>query len=258
MSTGTNEVNTINQTVARVVLGSSVFLVKCSSNIVKNFFAAVAHSEKTSGKERLSKLLRSGEPLEIYTLSEDKFKLFKEHADRYGIVFSVVKRDSKDKKDNTYDVMVKKSDAGKLSRVFDKIGYATTKPGASVETVSSEDNRNKEPDGVTMTTEESRNLMDIMLSPDERGMNQNPDMTAEREPLYADTSIEKRSSVNEKMDNYRNLKNRQEDESSHSNMVNTMLSGYEDEKNKINGIDMPDESDILMGGNVSDGKESGL
>lgn len=256
MSTGANEINTINRTamagaamVARVVLGSSVHFVKLSSDVAKNFFAAVVHSDKLGGKENLSKLLKSGEPLEIYSFTEDKFKLFADEAKRYGIVYSVVKRDDDDLKNGNYDVMIKRSDAGKLSRVLDKIGYATTKPGAMVETVSSEENRNKEPDGVTMTTEESRNLIDIMLSPDERGMKQNPDLSAEREPLSADISPEKRTSVTERMDKIKdNIINRQEsgNESSYNNLVNTMLSGYED------------ESDILMGGNVPDGKENSL
>ena len=243
MSTGANEINTINRTVmagsamvARVVLGSAVFCVKCSSDLIKNFFAAVAGSDSVGGKETLAALLKSGEPLEVYSFTEDKFKLFGEQAKRYGIAYSVVKRDAEDKINGTYDVMIKRSDAGKLSRVLDKIGYSTVETDAYAETVSSEENINKEPDGMTVTPGESRKLVELMLEPDTKmmGNSQNPGLSAEREPLSADILPEKRNSVAERLDNIKNIINNRgyDDSEINNNLVQQMLSGFDEEKNK--------------------------
>lgn len=269
MSTGANEINTINRTamagaamVARVVIGTGVFFVNCTGNVAAKFFAAVEGSDNIGGKEKLAKLLKSGEPLEVYSFTEEKFKLFAKQAERYGIVYSVVKRDEEDELNGTYDVMVKRSDAGKLSRVLEKIGYSTTEPEATVEPVASEENVNNEPDGFTMTPKESRDLMGLMLEPDDRtmGNDQNPDLTAEREPLSADISPEKRNSVAERIENIKSVINNgsYENNESSNNLINNMLSGYDEVNDKESSINtIQDESEILMG-NVSDGKEVSL
>ncbi|MBQ8912486.1 MAG: PcfB family protein, partial [Lachnospiraceae bacterium] len=270
-----NEFYTFNRTaiegaamVARVVIGSSIHFVKLTGDKAKNFVSAVVHSEKTGGKERFSKLLKSGEPLEIYSFTEEKMKLFENQAKRYGIVYCVVKRDAEDEKTGNYDVMVKKSDAGKLKRVFDKIGYATTKPDAAAEPISEEQNINNEPSGMTVTPEESRNLVSIMLEPDDRQMGdgQNPDLTAERKPLSADISPEKRTSVAKRMDNIKDvmkIKSESEQESGYSNIVNQMLSDYipedEDDKEKNNIADnISNSGSDISAGIISEGKESSL
>ena len=274
MSTGANEVNIINRTamagsamVARIVLGSSVHFVKLSGVASIRFFGAVFHS-KVTAQAMVSTILKKG-PASIYQLTGDEMKRFKPQAKRYGILFAVVKRDAEDKLDNTYDVLVSNSDAGKLSRLFDKIGYATIKPDAAAEPISEEQNINNEPNGMTVTPEESRNLVSIMLEPDDRQMgdNQNPDLTAEREPLSADISPEKRTSVAKRMDNIKDvmkIKSESEQESGYSNIVNQMLSDYilEDEQDKekteFDNNAAYSESDILTG-IVSEGKEeSGL
>ena len=265
MNNGASEINTINRVsmagtamVARVVLGSAVFFVKCSCEVVKNFFAAAAGSESIRGKEKLTRLLKSGASLEVYTFTKEQFKAFAKQANRYGIVYSVVRRDAEDKADGTYDVMVKRSDAGKLTRVLDKIGYSTAKPVGNAEPVSEEKNNNKEPDGVTVTPEESRELVSLMLQPDERqrDSSQNPDYSAEGEPLSADISPEKRTSVNERMEKIRSDIKQNEASENGDQLVGQMLSGYDKENDDENiNLNLNQESELM--GDFS-GKEDAL
>ncbi len=257
MSTGAKEIDTINRAavqgssmVARVVISSSVYFVRLSGTVAKDFFAAVVHSEKTAGKENLAKLLKTGEPLELYTFTEDKMKLFANEAKKYGIVYSVVKRDAADEKQGIYDVMVKKSDAGKLSRVLDKIGYANVEV-VEAEPIKEEVNSSKEQDGVSMTPKESRRLVDLMLQPDERGKDQslNPELTAEREYLSAGISPEKRPSVEKKMED---IKMHMNEASDTQNMINQMLSS-DDSEEKIAGniySELVNNDKAKEGGNV--------
>jgi len=79
---------------------------------------------KLKGKERLNTMLKSGKPLEIFSVKESDLKKFSQAAKEYGIVYCVL-RNTKDCPDKLVDVMVKADDAPKISRIVERFNFAT-------------------------------------------------------------------------------------------------------------------------------------
>ena len=79
---------------------------------------------KLKGKERLSAMLKSGKPLEIYSIKERDLERFSKAAKEYGIVYTVLKN-TKGNPDGLCDVMVKADDAPKIARLVDRFKIGT-------------------------------------------------------------------------------------------------------------------------------------
>jgi len=79
---------------------------------------------KYRGKERLKSMLKSGKPLEIYSLKERDLKRFAKGAKEYGIVYCVL-RNTKGNPDGLCDIMVRSDDAPKIARVAERFTFAT-------------------------------------------------------------------------------------------------------------------------------------
>lgn len=219
--------------VFRISINGSVFVVKAVGKPVMNFLAAAVTGEgKTAGKARLATLLRSGKPLKIYTFREDQMKDFISAAKRYGIVYSAVKRDTDDKKNHVYDIMVKAEDAPKINRVFEKINYATVDADITAEE-STEEN--------TMNLQYIHELIEKCMQPGRD--NENPSQAVDEEYLYTASSMQTadRPSVVEQIEKAREVAdniNSKSDRSPFSQLINQLM-----DNDKVK-----EESDIDMDG----------
>jgi len=79
---------------------------------------------KLRGKERLKSMLKSGKPLEIYSIKERDLARFAKGAKEYGIVYSVI-QNTKNNPDGLCDIMVKADDAPKIARLSERFNFAT-------------------------------------------------------------------------------------------------------------------------------------
>jgi len=79
---------------------------------------------KLKGKERLSSMLKSGKPLEIFSVKEGDLQKFSQAAKQYGIVYCAL-RNAKNSPDGLCDIMVKADDAPKISRIVERFHFAT-------------------------------------------------------------------------------------------------------------------------------------
>ena len=79
---------------------------------------------KLRGKERLKQMLKSGKPLEIYTIKERDLERFAKGAKEYGIVYCIL-RSTKNSPDGLCDIMVKADDAPKIARLVERFEFAT-------------------------------------------------------------------------------------------------------------------------------------
>ena len=79
---------------------------------------------KLKGKERLNSMLKSGKPLEIFSVKERDLRTFVREAKSYGIVYCVL-RNSKQTPDGLCDIMVKADDAPKINRLVERFKFAT-------------------------------------------------------------------------------------------------------------------------------------
>ena len=79
---------------------------------------------KTKGKARMTSMLKSGKPLEIFSVKDGDLQKFMQGAKQYGIVYCVL-RNKKHDKDGLCDIMVKSDDAPKISRLVERFKFAT-------------------------------------------------------------------------------------------------------------------------------------
>ena len=107
--------------------------------------AAAAGTEKTKGKARLATMLKSGKELKVFQLKPDDLKRFALEARRYGVLYTVVKPESKDA--GQLDVMVKAEDASKVNRILENLGYGRVEDSrATTVAPSVEAERSAEPE----------------------------------------------------------------------------------------------------------------
>ena len=81
-------------------------------------------SHKLRGKARLSTMLKSGKPLEIFSVRETDLAKFAQGAKQYGIVYCAL-RDVSKSPDGLCDILVKADDAPKISRVIERFAFGT-------------------------------------------------------------------------------------------------------------------------------------
>jgi hypothetical protein len=117
--------------IVRISLEGAEFAVKIAGSAAKEiavFLAAALKNEdgklKTKGQARLANMLKSGKPLEIFSVKDSDLQKFVRGAKQYGIVYCVL-RDRKRDKDGMCDIMVKADDAPKISRVIERFKFAT-------------------------------------------------------------------------------------------------------------------------------------
>jgi hypothetical protein len=74
---------------------------------------------KLKGKTRLESMLKSGQPLDIFSVKDSDLKKFAEGAKQYGVVYCVL-REKNRSPDGLVDVMVKADDAPKINRMVER------------------------------------------------------------------------------------------------------------------------------------------
>ena len=79
---------------------------------------------KLRGKERMEHMLKSGKPLEVFSVKESDLQQFKDGAKQYGIVYCVL-RDKNNSPDGLCDIMVKAEDASRVDRMVERFKFAT-------------------------------------------------------------------------------------------------------------------------------------
>jgi len=79
---------------------------------------------KLKGKERLNSMLKSGKPLEIFSVKERDLRTFVKEAKQYGIVYCVL-RNKNQTPDGLCDILVKADDAPKINRLVERFKFAT-------------------------------------------------------------------------------------------------------------------------------------
>jgi hypothetical protein len=115
---------------------------------------------KLRGKERLKAMLKSGKPLEIYSIKERDLARFSKGAKEYGIVYSVL-RNTKNNPDGLCDIMVKADDAPKIARLAERFNFATVdRAKIEREILDSRDKPIEAPDNATPTEHEAMDVAD--------------------------------------------------------------------------------------------------
>ena len=88
-----------------------------AKEIAALIYTIMKNKEQTAGKTTLSKMLKSGKELKVFSLKNEDFKKFTEEAKRYGILYCAL-INKKDKiNDGIIDIMVRVDDSQKINRI---------------------------------------------------------------------------------------------------------------------------------------------
>lgn len=101
-------------------------------------YAVLKDQNRTMGKTRLGKMLRSGKELKVFAVKDQDLKTFHHQAKVYGLTYCVLK--DRDAKDGITEIMAYAQDAGQINRIFSRCNLSTV----DIASVRSELERHRE------------------------------------------------------------------------------------------------------------------
>ena len=120
-----------SEQVVRLGLEGFEVTVKLIGSGAKNLLAMLYAMQKdknknqTRGRMKLTKMLQTGKPLKIFTISKDDLKTFSKEAKTYGITYCALRDKNSKNTDAMIDVIVKEEDASRINRIVEKFKLTT-------------------------------------------------------------------------------------------------------------------------------------
>lgn len=94
-----------------------------AKNIAMMLIAMSKEKTQTKGKTRLTNMIKSGKPLDIFTIREEDLKKFSQEAKKYGILYCALANKKNNKIDGMVDIMVREEDGAKLNRISERFNF---------------------------------------------------------------------------------------------------------------------------------------
>ena len=120
-----------SEQVVRLGLEGFEVTIKLIGSSAKNLLAMLYAMQKdknknqTRGRMKLTKMLQTGKPLKIFTISKDDLKTFSKEAKTYGITYCALRDKNSKNTDAMIDVIVKEEDASRINRIVEKFKLTT-------------------------------------------------------------------------------------------------------------------------------------
>ena len=151
----------------------------------------MAKDKKMSkGKTTLNNMLRSGSPLQIFSLKENELKKFQEETKKYGVLYTALIDKKHPDTDGLVDIMVRQEDAPKVNRIIERFKLSAVDM-AEIKTEVEKDKMDEmlqdaKDRGVEIKSDEEKLVDDIMSKPIQKEENEisNPNVAkTEKSPL---------------------------------------------------------------------------
>lgn len=155
----------------------------------------------TKGKTKLNNMLKSGSPLQIFSLKEDQLKKFHEEAKRYGVLYTALMDKKHKNNDGMVDIMVRAEDAPKVNRIVERFKLSAVDI-ASIKSEIEKDKiesmlRDAKERGVEIKSDEEKLADDIMTKPIQKESNEmeNPNVAKTEKSPLSEPSLENKSKL---------------------------------------------------------------
>lgn len=119
----------VDQTMKVMLEGTEIALRLTGAgakNLAVLLYTVLNDQHKTKGKIGLTKMLKSGKPIEVFSIRNDELVRFAREAREYGILYHAV-HDSSAGPDGYTDILVYKEDAPRMNNMIERIGFGTVK-----------------------------------------------------------------------------------------------------------------------------------
>lgn len=160
----------------------------------------MAKDKKMSkGKTTLNSMLRSGSPLQIFSLKDNELKKFHEESKKYGILYTALVDKKHPDTDGLVDIMVRQEDAVRVNHIVDRFKLSAVDT-ASIKTEVEQDKMNEmlkdaKERGVKVKSDEEKILDDIMTKPMQKETNEmsNPNVAKTEKSPLSELSLENKN-----------------------------------------------------------------
>lgn len=178
-----------------------------AKNIVVLLYTIMKNKEQTSGKSKLSSMLKSGKPLTIFTIKKDDLAKFQQEAKRYGILYCALV-DKKDKsKDGIVDIVVRKEDSARINRIVERFKFAEFNKAeiiSSIEKNRESVNKGKEQNPKSRVKKKEDNSLNPHLAKTEKSPLSKPFSEVQKtSPIKGNNLKSKKPSVRAKLNDYK-------------------------------------------------------
>lgn len=202
-------------------------------------------NKMTKGKTTLNKMLKSGSPLQIFSIKASELEKFEKEAKKYGILYTALIDKKAPDNDGIVDIMVRSEDAAKINRVVERFKLAQT-DNVSIRSEIEKDKieemlKDAKDRGVPIADEEKL-ANDILAKPIQKEENaiSNPEVAKTQSPLsepVLENSKGKDGVVKEKKPSVRKLLNKLKEEVKNRDSNDDKVKEKEDTKQKSNSKD---------------------
>ena len=175
-----------------------------AKNIVAWVLANYKDKKSSKGKTNLTKMLKTGKELKIFTVKKDDLRRFQEEAKRYGILFCALVDKKQSKKDSIIDIMVKAEDAAKINRIVQRFKLGAFNNDVKVETEVNTNTKESKDKGIEILSPEDKLLNEILSKPTNKEQNEpiNPNVAkTEKSPPSEPLSENKKNKEGTKIEN---------------------------------------------------------
>ena len=178
-----------------------------AKNIAVLLYTIMKNKEQTSGKSKLSSMLKSGKPLTIFTIKKDDLAKFQQEAKRYGILNCALV-DKKDKsKDGIVDIVVRKEDSARINRIVERFKFAEFNKAeiiSSIEKNRESVNKGKEQNPKSRVKKKEDNSLNPHLAKTEKSPLSKPFSEVQKtSPIKGNNLKSKKPSVRAKLNDYK-------------------------------------------------------
>lgn len=178
-----------------------------AKNIAVLLYTIMKNKEQTSGKSKLSSMLKSGKPLTIFTIKKDDLAKFQQEAKRYGILYCALV-DKKDKsKDGIVDIVVRKEDSARINRIVERFKFAEFNKAeiiSSIEKNRESINKGKEQNLKSRVKKKEDNSLNPHLAKTEKSPLSKPFSEVQKtSPIKGNNLKSKKPSVRAKLNGYK-------------------------------------------------------
>ena len=178
-----------------------------AKNIAVLLYTIMKNKEQTSGKSKLSSMLKSGKPLTIFTIKKDDLAKFQQEAKKYGILYCALV-DKKDKsKDGIVDIVVRKEDSSRINRIVERFKFAEFNKAeiiSSIEKNRESVNKGKEQNPKSRVKKKEDNSLNPHLAKTEKSPLSKPFSEVQKtSPIKGNNLKSKKPSVRAKLNDYK-------------------------------------------------------
>ena len=178
-----------------------------AKNIAVLLYTIMKNREQTSGKSKLSSMLKSGKPLTIFTIKKDDLAKFQQEAKRYGILYCALV-DKKDKsKDGIVDIVVRKEDSARINRIVERFKFVEFNKAeiiSSIEKNRESVNKGKEQNPKSRVKKKEDNSLNPHLAKTEKSPLSKPFSEVQKtSPIKGNNLKSKKPSVRAKLNDYK-------------------------------------------------------